>query len=154
MVFLKSVVLIISFTVSISKVTAYYCNHNLCGDEQYCCGDNLCCDYVYSLWYFWVGVVFLILMLSACGGFFRYCYDNNHYVVLQNFAVFPSEGKIDDNRAGSISLWMDANIPTPYPENSFHNNGMNSVAQGPPPPYTESTQNNGKAKEMSRPLYH
>lgn len=56
------------------KVAGHYCEWNLCGSEQYCCGDNLCCDYVYSLWYFWVGVLFLVLLLSACGGLFRYYY--------------------------------------------------------------------------------
>ncbi|KAB7500198.1 hypothetical protein Anas_12913 [Armadillidium nasatum] len=51
-----------------------YCEWDLCRSDQYCCGDNTCCDYVYSLWYFWVGVIFLILMLSACGGLFRLYY--------------------------------------------------------------------------------
>ncbi|XP_045619670.1 WW domain-binding protein 1 isoform X1 [Procambarus clarkii] len=57
-----------------STVAGHYCEWDLCGSEQYCCGDNLCCDYVYSLWYFWVGVVFLVLLVSACGGLFRYYY--------------------------------------------------------------------------------
>ncbi|CAL1294575.1 unnamed protein product [Larinioides sclopetarius] len=37
----------------LNQVSAYYCNHDLCREDQYCCGDNLCCDYVYSPWYFW-----------------------------------------------------------------------------------------------------
>lgn len=56
------------------KVSGHYCEYDLCDSEQYCCGDNICCDYVYSLWYFWVGVVFLVLLVSACGGLFRYYY--------------------------------------------------------------------------------
>ncbi|XP_076067031.1 uncharacterized protein LOC143040220 [Oratosquilla oratoria] len=56
------------------KVLGNYCEWNICGSEQYCCGDNQCCDYVYSLWYFWVGIVFVIILVSACGGLFRYYY--------------------------------------------------------------------------------
>uniref|UniRef100_A0A0N7ZCE5 Vesicular, overexpressed in cancer, prosurvival protein 1 n=1 Tax=Scylla olivacea TaxID=85551 RepID=A0A0N7ZCE5_SCYOL len=56
------------------EVAANYCEWDLCGGEQYCCGDNLCCDYVNHHWYFWVGVVFMVLLVSACGGLFRYYY--------------------------------------------------------------------------------
>lgn len=66
--------LLLSFT---QEAWAYYCEWDLCGSDQYCCGDNLCCEYVYSLWYFWVGVLFVVILLSACGGLFRYCYYNN-----------------------------------------------------------------------------
>lgn len=65
---------LISFVSVTGVVSGHYCEWDLCDSEQYCCGDNLCCDYVYSLWYFWVGVVFLVLLLSACGGLFRYYY--------------------------------------------------------------------------------
>ncbi|XP_071533673.1 uncharacterized protein [Panulirus ornatus] len=64
----------LAFLCLTEKVAGHYCEWDLCGSEQYCCGDNQCCDYVYSLWYFWVGVVFLVLLLSACGGLFRYYY--------------------------------------------------------------------------------
>ncbi|KAK3849983.1 hypothetical protein Pcinc_043284 [Petrolisthes cinctipes] len=56
------------------KAWCDYCEWDLCGGDQYCCGDNQCCDYVYKHWYFWVGVVFLVLLVSACGGIFRYYY--------------------------------------------------------------------------------
>ncbi|KAF2352283.1 WW domain-binding protein 1-like [Trinorchestia longiramus] len=60
------------FVLTLNLVEAHYCEFELCFSEQYCCGDNLCCEYVYSLWYFWVGIVFAVLLVSACVGLFRY----------------------------------------------------------------------------------
>lgn len=98
----------------VSKVSAYYCNHDLCREDQYCCGDNLCCDYVYSPWYFWAGVVFMILVLSACGGLFRYCYDSNSYVVLHSCKdeYYPTKGSDEDK--GLSSVIVNSEAPPAY----------------------------------------
>ncbi|XP_015904303.1 uncharacterized protein [Parasteatoda tepidariorum] len=94
-----------------NQVSAYYCNHDLCKEDQYCCGDNLCCEYVYSPWYFWAGVVFMILILSACGGLFRYCYDNNSsYVILQTTGdgYYPTKCLDDDKALNNVIINRDA----------------------------------------------
>ncbi|KAG8192633.1 hypothetical protein JTE90_017195 [Oedothorax gibbosus] len=87
----KFVFFTINVLILLTQVSAYYCNHDLCREDQYCCGDNLCCDYVYSPWYFWAGVVFMVVMLSACGGLFRYCYDGKAYVVLHHTPTSKGE---------------------------------------------------------------
>lgn len=116
----KLVMLLFYVLANVPAITAYYCDHDLCEDDQYCCGDNLCCEYVYSLWYFWVGVVFLILVLSACGGFFRYCYDSNSYVVLHTCHndFYPSKN-MDEEK--NLTCATDVEAPPPYPGNQYVN---------------------------------
>ncbi|KAF8774657.1 uncharacterized protein LOC129983870 [Argiope bruennichi] len=99
----------------LNQVSAYYCNHDLCREDQYCCGDNLCCDYVYSPWYFWAGVVFMVLVLSACGGLFRYCYDSNSYVVLHSSKeeYYASKGAMDEDK-GLTGVLVNREAPPPY----------------------------------------
>lgn len=42
----------------------------------------------------------MILVLSACGGFFRYCYDSNSYVVLHSCKddYYPTKGSADEDK--------------------------------------------------------
>ncbi|XP_076818770.1 uncharacterized protein LOC143464718 [Clavelina lepadiformis] len=35
-------------------------------DNTYCCGNSHCCTYVWSLWYFWVGIVAGVILLISC----------------------------------------------------------------------------------------
>lgn len=46
------------------------------------------------------GVVFMILILSACGGLFRYCYDSNSYVVLHSCkdGYYPTKSAADEDK--------------------------------------------------------
>ncbi|GFU85084.1 uncharacterized protein TNCV_1553471 [Trichonephila clavipes] len=105
----------INVLLLVNQVSAYYCNHDLCRSDQYCCGDNLCCDYVYSPWYFWAGVVIMVLILSACGGLFRYCYDSNSYVVMHsaNETYYPCKGAVDEDK-GLTSVVVNREAPPPY----------------------------------------
>ncbi|XP_064648215.1 WW domain-binding protein 1-like [Lineus longissimus] len=66
----------IIFTFTISRVSGYYCDSGRCGDDEYCCGLNICCTsyMVWQNWYFWCGLVFFLIMLSACASFWRYRY--------------------------------------------------------------------------------
>ncbi|GFY51878.1 uncharacterized protein TNIN_66131 [Trichonephila inaurata madagascariensis] len=104
----------INVLLLVNQVSAYYCNHDLCRSDQYCCGDNLCCDYVYSPWYFWAGVVIMILILSACGGLFRYCYESNSYVVMHsaNETYYPCKGAVDEDK-GLTSVVVNRRLPHP-----------------------------------------
>ncbi|KAK3093297.1 hypothetical protein FSP39_013800 [Pinctada imbricata] len=49
-------------------VEGYYCNSDECAENEYCCGDGICCvSYtVWELWYFWLGIVVFLVMLSTC----------------------------------------------------------------------------------------
>ncbi|XP_054716283.1 uncharacterized protein LOC129225798 [Uloborus diversus] len=107
----------INILLYVSEVSAYYCNHDLCREDQYCCGDNMCCDYVYSPWYFWAGVVFMILVLSACGGLFRYCYESNSYVVHTRYSFkdsyYPTKSASEEDK-GLSSVIIDSEAPPAY----------------------------------------
>lgn len=115
-------------------VWGYYCEWDLCGSDQYCCGDNLCCDYVYSLWYFWVGILFVVILLSACGGLFRYCYYHSPQLVIHrvtSYVPVPNVGAADD----AEHLLITDN------HSSFHSYSAKKLPgyfspQGPPPPYS------------------
>lgn len=116
----------------IQDISAYYCEWGLCENGQYCCGDNQCCEYVYSLWYFWVGIVFIVLLLSACGGLFRYCYYNQSQVVIHRITSYvpvPNFGSSDESENFRVH---DTENPHTYPPSYMPSN------QGPPPPYMTS----------------
>ncbi|KAI5711884.1 hypothetical protein M8J76_010747 [Diaphorina citri] len=55
------------------SVEAYYCEFGLCEADTYCCGNNICCGNVYSAYYFWFGVLFVLLLLASFFGLFKYC---------------------------------------------------------------------------------
>ena len=49
----------------------------------------------------------MILVLSACGGLFRYCYDSNSYVVLHSCKddYYPTKGSADEDKGlSSVSI--------------------------------------------------
>ncbi|KDR17713.1 hypothetical protein L798_07252 [Zootermopsis nevadensis] len=94
--------------VVLSDIThAYYCEWNLCDVDKYCCGDNQCCSNVYSLWYFWAGIVFLIIMLSSCCGFFRYCYAGYRPQIIvhqiTNYVPLPTDRSCAEERQGLVA---------------------------------------------------
>ncbi|XP_052801983.1 uncharacterized protein LOC128232458 [Mya arenaria] len=55
------------------SVLCYYCDNDKCLEDQFCCGENICCvSYkVWELWYFWLGILFCVFLLSLCGCFWR-----------------------------------------------------------------------------------
>ncbi|XP_023716950.1 WW domain binding protein 1-like [Cryptotermes secundus] len=115
--------------VVFSDIThAYYCEWDLCDVDQYCCGDNQCCSNVYSQWYFWAGIIFLIIMLSSCGGFFRYCYTGYRPQIIvhqiTNYVPFPTDRSCSEERQGLVAH-EDVEAPMNHPES-------------PPPPYSAS----------------
>ncbi|CAG0918080.1 unnamed protein product [Notodromas monacha] len=63
-------------------VEPYYCEFGQCGNDEYCCGKNLCCTYVYRMWYPWIGVMFVLLLLLACAGLFRYCFTQTSLIII------------------------------------------------------------------------
>lgn len=64
----------LSIPLSLSySVEAYYCEFGFCEDDTYCCGTNTCCSNVYSVYYIWLGVLFVLLLLASTLGFFKYC---------------------------------------------------------------------------------
>lgn len=132
---------------SFGQVSAYYCEWDYCQEGQYCCGDNLCCNYVYSPWYFWAGMVFLIIMLSSCGGFFRYCYPiQPHYIVhrVTSYIPVPTHGTTGDDNQG-LTAYEDVEAPPTYPNaDRTESEDYPPPPVGPPPSYFQAVNSVGK----------
>ncbi|XP_041478818.1 vesicular, overexpressed in cancer, prosurvival protein 1-like [Lytechinus variegatus] len=75
---------LLGFLIEIQSVDALSCSYRnafgfyqyyICSSNQYCCGTRSCCYYsrgVYSLWYFWFGIILFILICSgASGAYYR-----------------------------------------------------------------------------------
>uniref|UniRef100_T1JH95 Calpain catalytic domain-containing protein n=1 Tax=Strigamia maritima TaxID=126957 RepID=T1JH95_STRMM len=112
-----------------NAVYAYYCEWDQCETDQYCCGDNLCCDYVYSLWYFWVGIVFVVILLSACGGLFRYCYYNYRTGGHQsNYTLVPNLQAAYENKLHTRVNDAEAQVNYPYYEQRMNSSAKEAEA--------------------------
>ena len=57
----------------------------------------------------------MILVLFACGGLFRYCYDNNSYVVLHSCKddYYPTKGAADEDK-GLSNVIVNSDAPPAY----------------------------------------
>ncbi|KAG8237720.1 hypothetical protein J437_LFUL017839 [Ladona fulva] len=135
------------------KVTAYYCEWDLCGPDQYCCGDNICCNNVYSLWYFWAGIIILVIMLSTCGGgFFRYCFAVRNqvtvkpvtkYMPLLNEQSTSDKSRLFDEINYEIMNDIDHNLASQFAADPICGHEEQSInlsdaPRGPPPPYSKT----------------
>lgn len=62
-------IILILMDIAISA-EAYYCDDNLCSNEQFCCGENICCNYVNNtIWHFICLLISLIVLAFAIWGF-------------------------------------------------------------------------------------
>ncbi|KAJ8917241.1 hypothetical protein NQ315_002258 [Exocentrus adspersus] len=45
----------------VKTVSGNYCEFGICEEDQYCCGDNRCCKITVPVWYFWAGVLLIVI---------------------------------------------------------------------------------------------
>ncbi|XP_071454393.1 uncharacterized protein [Hetaerina americana] len=149
-----STVTIITIFISLlfGIVLAYYCEWNLCGPDEYCCGENYCCNSVYSLWYFWAGIVILAIMLWSCGGgLLRYCFAIRSQIVVKPAATYvplasdPSAS--DDSQQfhpcedGERLHEEDSTFQMPPEVYGSREHSINFASdRGPPPPYSKEPE--------------
>ncbi|GAB6029048.1 hypothetical protein CHUAL_004834 [Chamberlinius hualienensis] len=143
------------WSLCFQMVVGYYCEWDQCGSAQYCCGDNLCCEYVYSLWYFWVGILFVVILLSACGGLFRYCYYHSPPIVVHRITSYvrvPNVGSLEEPERYLVGEYEDHVGSRPY--STLKLPGY-FPPQGPPPPYSAAVSMHNKSlpKENDEAMY-
>ncbi|XP_074659422.1 uncharacterized protein LOC141912103 [Tubulanus polymorphus] len=127
-----------------NSVYGYYCDSGRCGEEEYCCGDNKCCTsyMVWQNWYFWFGLVFFLILLSACASFWKYrlTYYGAAIVIQggnQPYSRLQHDDHDDDIRLpmqGSMFQGSHVNLPPAYAKYSHK---KTSTEYSPPPPYTQ-----------------
>ncbi|CAM1309546.1 Uncharacterised protein g5197 [Pycnogonum litorale] len=149
----KMLTVLLLTVFNLLSVNGNYCEYAACKSDQYCCGDDLCCDYVYSLWYFWVGLIFFIMVLSLCGGLCRhFYYGASRPIIIQRITSYvpvarPYTDEVDHlTRAEAV-----CDIPPEYPEckGEFH-----APPQGPPPPYTSSNHESPSESNIDRSSHY
>ncbi|KAL1465495.1 hypothetical protein WDU94_005062 [Cyamophila willieti] len=103
------------------SVEAYYCEFGYCEGDTYCCGENICCNNTNSVYYFWFGVLFVILLLASFCGFFKYC--------------CTAQSLMDRLRSGRGAPYAKMGKPI---NRSSQGPGLDPEI-GPPPIYSEAT---------------
>ncbi|XP_018561996.1 uncharacterized protein LOC108904075 [Anoplophora glabripennis] len=56
----------------------YYCEFGICEDDQYCCGENRCCKKTVQVWYFWAGILLIVIAFFVAIGFYIGRKKNNN----------------------------------------------------------------------------
>ncbi|CAH1382126.1 hypothetical protein MTP99_006042 [Tenebrio molitor] len=89
MTFLSCIVLLTSFLPNYAL--AFYCEFGFCEGDKYCCGDNECCDRLTDLWYFWIGIVIVVIFIIAVI-FLKY-YQSKHKLPYSQYNLLTSPFK-------------------------------------------------------------
>ncbi|PSN36589.1 hypothetical protein C0J52_15606 [Blattella germanica] len=89
------------------------------------------------------GIVFLIIMLSSCGGLFRYCFTGYRPQIIvhqiTNFVPFPTERACPEERQPLINDDDKRTLDMPIHDQGHEDvEASLSCPDSPPPPYTAS----------------
>lgn len=132
-----ALLLFILASFSTKQVVGYYCDSDKCDAEQYCCGVNICCTSyaVWQLWYFWCGIVFFVILLSACAGCCRYRY---YHTIVIHPGTHPYT-RWEDAEAHPSTKMQGSDIQySDYPHHYGPVNAKKYPQDYPPPAYTQS----------------